>query len=352
MKKRLLFILLPFFYLFPIMVLAESSYIVVDINSGRIIASQNMYEKHLIASTTKIMTCIEVLENTNIDKEIIVGEEVKSMYGTNIYIKDGEKMLIKDLLYGLMLRSGNDAAITLAYQTLGEEKFLYEMNQKAQELGMKDTLFENPHGLDDKTQNYSTAYDMALLGRYAYQNNIYREIISTKKYNAKSSLQSYTWINRMSLLSKYKYCLGGKNGYTPKAGKSLVSYAQKDNITLMIVSLNDPNIYDTHQKLYEKYFSLYKDYTIIDSKTFFLESTFTDGNLYTKKSFHYLLMKNEIDDITTLIELYPVTRDKKAGKIIIRLKEEIIGTVDIYKKEKEKKKEKSFFQKMKSLLIR
>ena len=350
-KKVLLFFLLSIIYSFPKIVNA-SSYVVMDVNSGRILASKNLNEKYLIASTTKIMTCIQILENTNIYEEITVGEEVTSMYGTNIYLKVGEKLTIKDLLYGLMLRSGNDAAITLATQTIGEDQFIERMNYKAQEIGMKNTTFENPHGLDDKTKNYSTAYDMALLGKYAYQNKTYQDIISTKKYNAQSSLKSYVWYNRMSLLNQYKYCIGGKNGYTPKAGKSLVSYAQKNNITLMIVSLDDPNIYENHKQLYEKYFSLYEDYTIIDASKFYLESTFSEGKLYIKDSFHYTLMKDEIDDITTLIELYPITKDNKAGQITIRLKEEVIGTVDIYKKEPEKKKEKSFFQKIKNLLIR
>lgn len=349
-KKYLLFLF--FICLFPPKVSASTSYVVMDINSGRIIDSKNMNEKHLIASTTKIMTCIEVLENANLNQIITVGEEVTSMYGTNIYIKVGETMTIKDLLYGLMLRSGNDAATALAVNTLGEEQFITAMNQKAKKLGMSNTTFENPHGLDDKTKNYSTAYDMALLGKYAFQNEFYQKIISTKKYNTKTSLKSYSWYNRMSLLNQYKYCIGGKNGYTPKAGKSLVSYAKKNDITLMIVSLDDPNIYENHQRMYENYFSKYKDYTIIDAQSFYLESTFTEKKLYIEENFHYVLMENEVNDITTLIELYPITKDNKAGQIIIRLKEEVIGKIDIYQKETEKKKEISFFQKLKNLLIR
>ena len=349
MKKKLLFLFILFSF-FPKLVFAStSSYIVLDLNSGRILTKSNEHQKKLIASTTKIMTCIIALENSNLEDTITVGNEVLEMYGTNIYIKPSEKLTIKDLLYGLMLRSGNDAAITLAVNTLGEEKFIEAMNKKAKEIGMENTTFQNPHGLDENTTNYSTAYDMSILGKYAFQNKTFRKIISTKKYSTKSSLKSYVWYNRMSLLTQYKNCIGGKNGYTPKAGKTLVSYASKNNMNFMIVSLNDSNIYDTHKELYEKLFSQYNNYTIIDKNNFSLESTFTDGKLYIKHSFIYPLTKKETKNITTLIELYPITKDNKAGRIIVRLKNDTIGTVDIYKEKKEKKQQKSFFQKIKEI---
>ena len=228
--------------------------------SGRILESSDINNKKLIASITKIMTCIIALENNNnLEKVIKVPNEVLKMYGTNIYIEVGEEIKIIDLLYGLMLRSGNDAALTLAIATAGsEENFVKLMNKKAQELGMNNTIFNNPHGLDEDTKNYSTAYDMSLLARYAYKNKIYRKIIKTKKYTCKSSIKSYLWYNRVSILNNYKYSLGGKNGYTPKAGKTLVSYAKKDNMTLIGVSLHDSNIYDTHENLFEKNFKKYK----------------------------------------------------------------------------------------------
>ena len=238
---KLLKCLLLIVIIFPISVFATSN-IVMDVDSGRILYEDNSHSKQLIASTTKIMTCIIVLENSDIEKYITVGDEVLEMVGTNIYISVGEKIKIKDLLYGLMLRSGNDAAQTLSYNVLGYDEFVNKMNLKAKELGMNDTIFNNPHGLDDKTMNYSTAYDMALLSKYAYKNKIYRKIIGTKKYVTKSSLKSYVWYNRMSLLNQYKNCIGGKNGYTPKAGKSLVSYAKNNNLILTIISLDDNNI--------------------------------------------------------------------------------------------------------------
>lgn len=153
--------------LFPLNILAfsdsSSSSVVMDMDSGRILYSKNKDEKRLIASTTKIMTCIITIENMDLNKKIIVGDEVLKMYGTNIYVEVGEEISIRDLLYGLMLRSGNDASVVLAKNVFGSyDKFIKMMNKKAKELNMNNTIFNNPHGLDDDTKNYSTAYDMAL----------------------------------------------------------------------------------------------------------------------------------------------------------------------------------------------
>ena len=331
MKKILVFILI---LLIPISVFADTgrSTIIMDIDSGRILYKKNINEKRLIASTTKIMTCIVVLENCDIEKNITVGDEVLSMYGTNIYIKNGEVLKIKDLLYGLMLRSGNDAAITLAYNTLGYDEFIKKMNEKAKEIGMENTNFNNPHGLDDDTKNYSTAYDMALLSRYAYKNRIYRQIISTKKYVTKSSLKSYVWYNRMSLLNNYKNCIGGKNGYTPRAGKTLVSYAKKDDLILTIVSLDDSSIYENHKSLYNNYFSKYKNYTIVEKGDFFINN----NSYYINKSFKYPLEEFETNDIKTLLKI-----NNGKGNIEIYFNENIIGKIDLYENNKIKKEKKT-----------
>jgi len=350
MKKILLFLVC--INLFTINVYA-SNYVVMDINSGRVLGSRSMHEEKLIASITKIMTCIVVLENSDINKEITVGDEVLKMYGTNIYIEVGEKLKIIDLLYGLMLRSGNDAAITLAVGTSGsEEEFVKLMNKKAEELGMNNTRFSNAHGLDDDSKNYSTAYDMALLSSYAYNNETYRKIIYTKKYIAKSSLKTYSWYNRMTLLNNYKYCIGGKNGYTPRAGKTLVSLAKKEGVILTIVSLDDDNIYETHENLYEKYFSKYKLYTIVDKDSFVIDKTLYSEEVYIKESFKYVLAAEEVDNITTLVKLNNNPTNNTVGEIIISLEKKEIGRLKIYKKEIKKEDKLSIFQKIKNLVVR
>ncbi len=334
LRKFIFSIFLFFLFLIPFFVYADSGHstVVMDVDSGRVLYSKNSHEKRLIASITKIMTCLVVLENSNIEDDIVVGKEVRSMYGTNIYIQVGEKMKIKDLLYGLMLRSGNDAAITLAVNTLGEERFVSKMNEVAKKIGMKDTEFQNPHGLDEKTENISTAYDMALLARYAYQNERYRKIVSTKKYLAVSSLKSYSWYNRMSLLNQYKNCLGGKNGYTPKAGKTLVSYAAKDDVFLTIVSLDDSDIYQNHKTLYKTFFSKYKNYVIVDKNNFYIDSTLSKRRLYIKNSFSYTLSSDEVEDINTLVYLYPFPKKNIFGKVQVKLNKQKIGELFIYEK--------------------
>ncbi len=315
--------------------------------SGRILESSDINNKKLIASITKIMTCIIALENNNnLEKVIKVPNEVLKMYGTNIYIEVGEEIKIIDLLYGLMLRSGNDAALTLAIATAGsEENFVKLMNKKAQELGMNNTIFNNPHGLDEDTKNYSTAYDMSLLARYAYKNKIYRKIIKTKKYTCKSSIKSYLWYNRVSILNNYKYSLGGKNGYTPKAGKTLVSYAKKDNMTLIGVSLHDSNIYDTHEDLFEKNFKKYKLYKIVDKDNFSYNKKLFSEDIYLKESFYYPLKENELTNISTIINITN-SNNTIPGKIIIKLNNKEIGSINIYKKKQNKRRKESFFKKI------
>ena len=345
------FLLLLVIFLFPVSVFARSSStIVVDGDSGRILYENNVHDSMLIASITKIMTCILTIENADLDSEVEIGDEVLEMYGTNIYVQVGEKLTIRDLLYGLMLRSGNDASVVLAKNVFGsEEKFVDMMNKKASELGMNYTKFENPHGLDESTKNYSTAYDMSLLAKYAYNNKTYRKIVSTKKYVTKSNLKSYVWYNRMSLINDYKYCVGGKNGYTPKAGKTLVSYASKNNMNLIIVSLNDSDIYNNHEKLYNIYFNRYKKYKIIDREDFKIDSSLIGMDVYLKDSFSYVLEENELDNISTLIKI-DNKKSNVVGKVIISLDGKRIGSLNIYTKNKKEDKN-NIFKKLKSLFV-
>lgn len=338
----------------PVSVFADSSLstVIMDSDSGRILYEHNMNDKRLIASTTKIMTCIITLENVDMDNTVTVGEEVIDAYGTNIYIEVGEKISIKDLLYGLMLRSGNDAALVLSHNVFKSyDEFIKKMNEKAKDIGMNDTNFENPHGLDEETRNYSTAHDMALLAKYAYSNKVYRNIISTKKYMAKTDKKTYDWYNRMSLINTYKYCVGGKNGYTPSAGKTLVSYAKYNGANMLIVTLGDSDIYNNHKILYKRYFKKYKSYKIIDKNQFRIDSTLVDGEVYIKKSFSYLLQDNEIDDISTLVQINNKINKNKVGEVIIKLDDKEIGRVNIYRRNQKKKNSLNILPKIRQLFV-
>ena len=323
----------------------------MDLDSGRIFYEKNANQKRLIASITKIMTAIVAIEEGDLTEKITVGEEVLSMYGTNIYVEVGEKMKLRDLLYGLLLRSGNDASVVIAKAIAGsEEKFVNLMNKKAQEIGMKNTIFKNPHGLDEETENYSTAYDMALLSKYAYKNKTYRNIVSTDKYEVSTGKKTYLWYNRNKLLTTYEYCTGGKNGYTPRAGKTLVTTASKKGLNLTIVTLSDGDIYNNHIDLYEDFFSKYKRYKIIDKNNFRIYNEFFDVDVYLEDSFYYPLTSNEVNDIKTVVHFLDDSATDEIGTIEIFLSNQKIGELPIYRKIK-KKEQFSFFEWLRQLFL-
>lgn len=327
-----------------------SSAILMDMNSGRILYQKDVHNPRLVASITKIMTAVLAIENGNLDEEVIVGEEVLSMYGSNIYIELGEKMTLKDLLYGLLLRSGNDAAIVIGTYIGGsEEKFVEMMNKKAKEIGMINTTYHNCHGLDEVTQNYSTAYDMAVLSSYANTLDVYREISKTKKWVTSTENKSYVWHNRNKLLTLYEFATGGKTGYTPKAGRTLVTTASKDNLNLTAVTLNDPNEYVSHEEMYEYGFDKYKNYLIIDKDNFSIDDNFYKDEVYVKESFSYPLTDKESSKTSTIAELLKLKKYKnndKVGDIIVKLDNKEIYREPIFVRVKPKV-HKSFWTKIK-----
>ena len=340
MKKKIVIFFMLIMLVLPInakgLSLSCRSCILMDIDSGRILYEKDINNPRLIASITKIMTAIIAIENGNLDDTVIVGEEVLKMYGSNIYLELGEKIKLKDLLYGLMLRSGNDAAVVIAKYIAGsEEKFVEMMNKKAQAIGMRNTLYNNGHGLDEQTENKSTAYDMGLLSIYAYNNSIYREIAGTKKYKISTNKKSYSWSNRNKLLFDYKYLTTGKTGYTPKAGKTLVTTATKDNLNLTEVVLNDGNHYISHKEMYEYGFNNYKTYRILDKKKFKIDDNFYKDTIYIKNNFSYPLTELEKDSIKIIVKLTKLdnyTNDSIVGVVIVTLDGKEIYRNNIYVK--------------------
>ena len=335
--KKILFILLLF--LIPLNVFSKDtakSSIVMDIDSSRVLYENNADEKHLIASITKIMTCIIAIEEGNLNKMIKVGDEILKMYGTSIYLEVGERIKLIDLLYGLMLRSGNDASVVIAKAVAGSEKeFVKMMNKKAKEIGMTNTTFCNPHGLDEETKNYSTARDMAKLSRYAYKNKTYRKITSSEEYRVKTDNKSYLWYNRMKLLGDYKYCTGGKNGYTPSAGKTLVTTHKKNDLKITIVSLDDNDEYNNHKRLAEYVFNNYNNYNIIDKNDFDL--LIDNNKYYINNSFSYPLTLKEKDNVKVLASIDDSLNKGMVGNINISLYNKNIKKIPIYIKENKKK---------------
>ena len=187
------------------------------------------------------MTAILAIESGEIDETVTVSGNAFGTEGSSLFLKKGEKIKLEDLVYGLMLRSGNDAAVAIAEKVGGSlDGFVWLMNQKAEEIGMKNTHFSNPHGLDNTKNHYSTAYDMALLTRYAMQNETYVKIAGTKVHRAPNSTEQwdYVWRNKNRLLTQlYEYTTGGKTGYTKLAKRTLVSTATKNGHDLIAVTL-------------------------------------------------------------------------------------------------------------------
>lgn len=208
-------------------------------------------------------------------------------------------MTLEDLVYGLMLRSGNDAAVAIAEHVGGSlDGFVYLMNEKAKWLGMENTHFDNPHGLDSDN-HYSSAYDMAILTQYAMNNEKYREISGTTSY--KSDGRTYSWINKNKLLTQYyEYCTGGKTGFTKKTGRTLVSTASKDGMDLIAVTLNAPDDWKDHMSLYEWGFENFDMKTLTDKGE--VKFNLIDLNKsqigFLRDKIHYPLSDDEEDIVT------------------------------------------------------
>ncbi len=348
-KKLIIIIIL----LIPIKVkgISASSYVVMDLNSNRVLQSSNKDESRLIASITKIMTAIVAIENADIKKKVTIDESILASYGSNIYIEVGEILTLEDLLYGLMLRSGNDAAIAIANNVSGSmDKFVLLMNEYAKKIKMTNTYFVNSHGLEesDGSANHSSSYDMAILTSYAMKNNTFKNIFGTKTKTVKTNKKTYTWRNKNRILHTTDYINGGKTGFTEKARRTLVTTASKDNKNIVIVTLNDGNDFQDHLDLYNNAFKKYENIEIINKDNYVInnEKYCEKCKLFIKESFSMLLKKDEINDIKININLVNTKRYKnndKIGYIEIKLKDKTIKNIDVFIT-REKSKSKSLWE--------
>lgn len=315
--------------------------VLMDQKTGRILYGKAMHDSERIASITKIMTAILAVESGKMQNTITISSRAVQTEGSSIYLKPGQKIKLEDLVYGLMLRSGNDAANAIAEAVGGSiEGFVYMMNEKAKEIGMSNTYFSNPSGLDQQgKEHYSSAYDMALLTRYAMENPKYAKIAGTKVHRAPNTAESwdYVWKNKNKLLTfMYKYSTGGKTGFTKKAKRTLVSTASKNGMDLIVVTLNDGQDWQDHMSLFEYGFSNYP-LTKVLSKGGIKEVTDKKykGHVYMKNDFSYPLDKKERDQVRITIEMQKPTKKKIAndaivGKAIIELEGEQIGFRNIF----------------------
>ncbi len=352
--KKLLWLLVVLLMPLNIKAISASASIAMDLNTGRIFHENNIDEARLIASITKIMTAIVAIEHGKLEQVVTVDEEVLKAYGSAIYIEVGEKIKLKDLLYGLMLRSGNDAAVVIAKTVAGSmPKFADLMNETAQKIGMKNTNFVNAHGLEenDGRANKSSAYDMAILTKYAVKNKTFKEIFGTKKKVVETNYKTYSWTNKNRLLHSYEYATGGKTGFTQKARRTLVTTASKNNVDVVIVTLNDPNDFQDHKDLYEEIFSKYTGILVIDKDNFQIkkEKLYQEATLYVKNNVYVPVLENEKNKLSIKYELYKkghFENNDKIGTAKIYIGETLIHEEPIYILNKKKTKV-SFWDKVK-----
>ena len=225
---------------------SAASAVLMDAERGEVLFAENAADRHLIASTTKIMTAAVALQHYAPTETVRVSGRAAATEGSSMYLKSGETLTVEELLSGLLLQSGNDAAEALAEHAGDRELFIAWMNDLAEELGMENTSFENPSGLDGE-KHYSTAYDMALLACYAMQEPTLSRIVSTSHMETAER----SMYNHNKLLSRVEGCVGLKTGYTRAAGRTLVSAAERNGQRLIAVTLCDGNDWADHEAMYE-----------------------------------------------------------------------------------------------------
>ncbi|MBQ7173276.1 MAG: D-alanyl-D-alanine carboxypeptidase [Clostridia bacterium] len=238
--------------------LSAKSAILIDASGGRILYEKNAREVRPMASTTKIMTALVALSLADPGQEIIIPTEAVGTEGSSAYLKAGEVFTLEELLYALLLQSANDAAVAIAVSLSGSVgAFVEEMNRKAASLGLADTQFETPSGLDG-THHHTTAYDLAMLTRVALQNPILSSIVSTKTISlpANETRTARSFVNHNKLLFSYPGCIGVKTGFTKKSGRCLVSAAERDGVRLIAVTLDAPDDWNDHKELLDYGFSV------------------------------------------------------------------------------------------------
>ena len=321
---------------------SAASAVLIEQKSGRILYEKDAHTKRRIASITKIMTAKLAIESGKMNEYVKVSEQATRAEGSSVYLKPGEKIKLKDLVYGLMLRSGNDTAVAIAEYVGGSvEGFAYLMNQKAKQIGMLNTHFSNPHGLDDHEDHYSTAYDMAVLMRYCMQDKTFKKISGTKVYRAANPTEDWdrVWKNKNRLLTKYKYTTGGKTGYTKLAKRTLVTTATKGDMSLIAVTLNGPDDWNDHISMYEGGFKGYDMAEVLhEGKIDGIKNKYYKNHLYVKKTIVYPVTSEEMDLFSIKYKLNKPTKkfdedekyDEIVGKAAIYLDGRVVQETPIY----------------------
>lgn len=316
-------------------VMAEGSYssakamCVMETSSKRVLNSKNMDTKLAMASTTKIMTAITAIENCDdLDKTFEISPKAVGVPGTSLYLRKGEVFSTRDLLYGLMLISGNDASVAIGEHISGSvSEFVKLMNKTAKKIGAESSHFDNTHGLDSKT-HYTTAYDLALITSYAMMNPTFKEIVSTKNAKITNTDGKSRYLkNKNKLLNSFDGCNGVKTGFTDDAGRCFVSSAEREGMNVVCVVLNCGPMFEECSRFMEEAFASYKLYDITKFYNLPTEIKVTNGRQETVKvdtfgKYMYPLTENEKESVKIRYEIVkileaPIEKGQQVGKVEI-----------------------------------
>ncbi len=363
MKKFIIFFLVFFIFLTNIVFATDNttpnvdaqSAILMDYKTGRVLFAKNENEPLAMASTTKIMTAILAIENGNLEDTVKVSKNATKVPPVKMFLKENEEIKLKELLYALMLQSSNDAAVAIAEHISKDvETFCNAMTNKAKEIGAKDTVFRTPNGLDS-LDHHSTAYDMALITRYALNNKDFMDIINTRQVSFKTNLSSYNITNKNRLLSEFDGANGVKTGYTGKAGHCFVGSATQNDMTLISVVLasgwgqkgKEQKWIDTKNILnygfknfsYEKILSKEDCQETISIK----KGTKDTMSLYYENDISLPISKDEKENISIKLDYIktleaPVQKDQKVGVANIYINDNLVSQVNILTNENVNKK--------------
>ncbi|MGG1215381.1 D-alanyl-D-alanine carboxypeptidase family protein [Micromonospora provocatoris] len=278
---------------------ADASYAVIDAETGRLLSGSNAHAQAPIASLTKMWTALVAIENSNLDDKVVISRQAALSEGSSIYLESGEKITVETLLYGLMLRSGNDAAYALAEHTGGSlEGFIDLMNEKATLYGLKNTYFTNPSGLHHDL-HLSSAYDTAMMLKIALENDTFRKIATTVNYKSIEK-KGVTWQNKHRLVQEQNGAVAGKTGFTKAAGRTLATYFEKDGKKVIVVTLRESNDWQVHKHLANHVFSQYDVVTVAEKGEY---KATEDTTVSLNKPIKLLLNKQEEQGIKNVIHL-------------------------------------------------
>lgn len=319
-----------------------SSGVLIETKSGRILYSNNQHQRLPMASTTKIMTALLAIEQGDLDEKVKIKSNSVGIEGSSIYLTTGEVISLRDLVYGLMLRSGNDAAVAIANHISGSvDDFSQLMNQKAKEIGAKNTNFTNPHGLPSNN-HYSSAYDMAIITREAMKYEEFKKICKTKLWTADRDINKF-FSNKNKTLWEYDGGDGVKIGYTTQAGRCLVSSATRNGIQLIAVVLNDYSWFDDCYDLFDYGFDNYKAMVIYDKDQYVRSIYVPNGKkdvlpIVTKNSLILPMTDEECKTIKTIIKIpkevnAPISKNTKIGDIRVYQNDQLLYTDDLIARE-------------------